>query len=129
MIAFRTGSFSQVDHLHDKQEESKQNWYPSYINNKLYFFDSFPKNEESRKIWLDVIPVSQKITKNSVVCSRHFKTEYFYTANSRQLLKADAIPSIFPTVSLLLVTETYLIMFIKILHLFYDKFSKYNLNY
>lgn len=64
----------------------------------LYYYYSFPKNEEMRQKWLSNIHVKQKITKNSVVCSYHFEPSCFYTANSRQLLKANAIPTIPPVV-------------------------------
>ncbi|XP_013201034.2 uncharacterized protein LOC106143476 isoform X2 [Amyelois transitella] len=60
-------------------------------------FHSFPKDGEMKQKWIDVITTSQKITKNSVVCSRHFKKEDFYEANSRQLLKVDVIPFVFPS--------------------------------
>ncbi|XP_022818838.1 THAP domain-containing protein 1-like isoform X1 [Spodoptera litura] len=59
-------------------------------------FHSFPKNEEMQQKWLSSIHVKQKITKNSVVCSRHFEPSCFYSANSRLLLKTDAIPTIPP---------------------------------
>lgn len=65
-----------------------------------YYYYSFPKNEEMRHKWLSSIHVKQKITKNSVVCSRHFEPSCFDTANSRQLLKADAFSTIFPVVRL-----------------------------
>ncbi|KAJ8703991.1 hypothetical protein PYW07_013285 [Mythimna separata] len=60
-------------------------------------FHSFPKNDEMRLKWLSSIHVKQKITKNSVVCSRHFEPSCFHTANSRQLLKPNAIPTISPS--------------------------------
>ncbi|CAG9790636.1 unnamed protein product [Diatraea saccharalis] len=59
-------------------------------------FHSLPKNEDMRRKWLSIVHVKQKITKNSVVCSRHFQPSSFYIGNSRRLLKSDAIPSISP---------------------------------
>ncbi|CAH2988538.1 unnamed protein product [Chilo suppressalis] len=56
-------------------------------------FHSFPKDEEMRLKWINNGPVKQRVTKNSVVCSLHFEPEDFYSRNSRQLLKPDAIPT------------------------------------
>ncbi|XP_038221406.1 uncharacterized protein LOC119839253 isoform X2 [Zerene cesonia] len=60
----------------------------------LISFHGFPKNEERRRKWLSSVQIRQRITKNSSVCSRHFEPSCFITANSRQLLKADAVPTI-----------------------------------
>lgn len=64
----------------------------------LYYYYSFPKNEEVRQKWISSLNIKQTITANSVICSRHFNPSSFYTTDSRTLLKANAIPTILPRV-------------------------------
>ncbi|XP_045509096.1 uncharacterized protein LOC123704703 [Colias croceus] len=57
-------------------------------------FHVLPKNEERRKLWLENMEIRRKISKNTVVCSKHFEPSCFVMVNFRQCLKADAVPTI-----------------------------------
>ncbi|CAG4969837.1 unnamed protein product [Colias eurytheme] len=57
-------------------------------------FHVLPKNEERRKQWLENMEIRRRISKNTVVCSKHFEPSCFVMVNFRQCLKADAVPTI-----------------------------------
>nr|XP_022327020.1 uncharacterized protein LOC111126573 [Crassostrea virginica] len=61
------------------------------------------KKPELRKRWIIAIRRDEgplfKIGNNTVVCSRHFKTEDFRWTLVRKCLKPDAVPSVFPWTS------------------------------
>ena len=46
--------------------------------------------------WMRVIPTTQKITKNSRICSQHFDKECIEQKPTKRYLKTNCIPSKFP---------------------------------
>lgn len=67
--------------------------------NSVISFHSFPLNKETRKKWLQNIGREEyKVSPNTRVCSRHFRTDDFIeqsTPTSRRLLKKGAVPTLF----------------------------------
>uniref|UniRef100_A0A671NHE3 THAP domain-containing protein 1 n=1 Tax=Sinocyclocheilus anshuiensis TaxID=1608454 RepID=A0A671NHE3_9TELE len=67
--------------------------------NSVISFHSFPLNKETRKTWLQNIRREDcKVSPNTRVCSRHFRTDDFIeqsTPTSRRLLKKGAVPTLF----------------------------------
>ncbi|XP_016425630.1 uncharacterized protein LOC107753874 [Sinocyclocheilus rhinocerous] len=67
--------------------------------NSVISFHSFPLNKETRKTWLQNIQREDcKVSPNTRVCSRHFRTDDFIeqsTPTSRRLLKKSAVPTLF----------------------------------
>ncbi len=67
--------------------------------NSVISFHSFPLNKETRKKWLQNIRREDyKVSPNTRVCSRHFRTDDFIeqsTPTSRRLLKKGAVPTLF----------------------------------
>lgn len=62
-------------------------------------FHQLPANADTRKIWTECcrIPKTKKITKNILVCSRHFRRVDFQPLKKdKYFLKQGAVPSIFP---------------------------------
>ncbi|XP_055902975.1 uncharacterized protein LOC129939123 [Eupeodes corollae] len=61
-------------------------------------FHSFPFDSKTREIWIENchIPGDKNITKNILVCSRHFRRADFQPIkNGKFLLKAGSIPTVF----------------------------------
>uniref|UniRef100_A0A8C1YKK1 THAP domain-containing protein 1 n=1 Tax=Cyprinus carpio TaxID=7962 RepID=A0A8C1YKK1_CYPCA len=67
--------------------------------NSVISFHSFPLNKETRKMWLHNIRREDcKVSPNTRVCSRHFKSDDFIepsTPTARRLLKKGAVPTLF----------------------------------
>ncbi len=67
--------------------------------NSVISFHSFPLNTETRKTWLQNIRREDyKVSPNTKVCSRHFRTDDFTEQSiptSRRLLKNGAVPTLF----------------------------------
>ncbi|XP_018375671.1 PREDICTED: THAP domain-containing protein 1-like [Trachymyrmex cornetzi] len=60
-------------------------------------FFSFPlKNKDLLKEWLEIVPISSKISKYSQICSVHFDESQYECFSGRRFLKKNAVPSIFP---------------------------------
>lgn len=62
-------------------------------------FHSFPFDSKTREIWIENchIPADKNITKNILVCSRHFRRADFTSIkNGKFLLKSGSIPTVFP---------------------------------
>ncbi|XP_031623843.1 PHD finger protein 20-like protein 1 [Contarinia nasturtii] len=61
-------------------------------------FHAFPTNNATRNIWLKNCRIDQirSITKNNVVCSKHFHdSDYQVTKNDRRMLGVNAVPTVF----------------------------------
>lgn len=60
-------------------------------------FFSFPfKNKDLLKEWLEIVPISNKISKYSQICSIHFDESQYDCFSGKRFLKKNAVPSIFP---------------------------------
>ncbi|XP_018354128.1 PREDICTED: THAP domain-containing protein 1-like isoform X1 [Trachymyrmex septentrionalis] len=60
-------------------------------------FVSFPmKNIDLLKIWLEVIPRGNNISKYAHICSAHFDESQYECLSGRRFLKKNAVPTIFP---------------------------------
>ncbi|CAH2093573.1 unnamed protein product [Euphydryas editha] len=55
---------------------------------------SFPRNDELRQRWLEVVPFKTK-SNHSFICSQHFKSEDKIFHGVKSTLKPNAIPNIF----------------------------------
>ena len=70
--------------------------YSPEAKNEGITFYNFPKNEDLRTEWEKVVRRQDfKSTKNSVLCSKHFKPEDFIVGEQRKKLKPGIIPSVF----------------------------------
>ncbi|XP_055849339.1 uncharacterized protein LOC129914222 [Episyrphus balteatus] len=61
-------------------------------------FHSFPFDSKTREVWIENchIPADKNITKNILVCSRHFRRADFQPIkNGKFLLKSGSIPTVF----------------------------------
>lgn len=64
---------------------------------ELVILYRFPIEQEARERFLEAIPqnLQPKITKYSVICSKHFTTDSFTYTDCQRHLKTRAIPTLF----------------------------------
>lgn len=61
----------------------------------ILFYCRFPCNPVKRAMWLDALKLKSNISKRSVICSTHFKEEFFdRTSLVCVRLKNNAIPHV-----------------------------------
>ncbi|KAL4103727.1 hypothetical protein QTP88_019071 [Uroleucon formosanum] len=55
-------------------------------------FDTFPKDETRRSIWIDALSIKEVVKDWHRICSLHFSLDHFTFSNEEKILKLDAIP-------------------------------------
>ncbi|XP_031343952.1 uncharacterized protein LOC116171320 isoform X1 [Photinus pyralis] len=66
-----------------------------YVKGSSISFHGFPKNQDSRSLWLQACKLPGTIPKQAKLCSKHFTIEDFqvYNTTGSRLLKSTAVPS------------------------------------